>query len=95
MKAQRYIDYEPVDDLPEDVVTETDENPTMYCETIDAAKDQAEATVLSQDANEIVKVAQCTKENIERILNGPKNNVFEDYYSTKGKSLAEKEHNHG
>ena len=70
-------------------------NPTMYCETIDAAKDQTEATILSKDANDIVKVARQTQENIERILNGPRNNSFEDFYISKGKSLAEKELQHG
>lgn len=94
VKAQRYINYEPVDDLPNEVITEADENPTMYCETIDTAKDQTEATILSKDANDIVKVAQQTKENIERILNGPKNNTFENYYSAKGKAIAGKGQNH-
>ena len=60
----------------------------MYCETIDAAKDLDEATVLSRDANEIVKVARQTQENIERILNGPKSNSFENYYISKGESLS-------
>ena len=92
VKTQRYIDYEPADDLSEETV---DENPTMYCETIDAAKDQTEATILSKDANDIVKVARQTQENIERILNGPRNNSFEDFYISKGKSLAEKELQHG
>ena len=85
VKARRYIDYEPTDDLASDAV---DETPTMYCETIDAAKDLAEATVLSKDANDIVKVARQTHENIERILNGPKINSFENYYISKGESLA-------
>ena len=85
VKAQRYIDYEPADDLAEE---SADEKPTMYCETIDAAKDLAEATVLSKDANDIVKVARQTQENIERILNGPKYNSFESYYISKGESLA-------
>ena len=66
VKAQRYIDYEPADDLADETA---DENPTIYCETIDAAKGLAEATVLSKDANDIVKVALQTQENIERILN--------------------------
>ena len=85
IKAQRYIDYEPADDLAE---KSADENPTMYCETIDAAKDLAEANVLSKDANDIIKVARQTQDNIERILNGPKNNSFESYYISKGESLA-------
>lgn len=85
IKAQRYIDYEPADDLAE---KSADENPTMYCETIDAAKDLAEANVLSKDANDIIKVARQTQDNIERILNGPKNNSFESYYISKGESIA-------
>lgn len=92
VKAQRYIEYEPADDLVDETA---DEIPIMYCETVDSARDQAEATILSQDANDIVKVAQHTKETIEHILNGPKVNSFENYYSTKGKNLSDKEHNHG
>ena len=88
VKAKRYIEYEPADDLEEE---NTEERNIMFCETIDEERDKKEATILSKDANEIAKVARATMENMERILNGPKNNSFEDYYISVGKSITNKE----
>lgn len=87
VKAERYIDYEPEDDLPEDEEVRN----TMYCETIDEERDKKETTILSNDANEIAKVARATMENIERIVNGPKDNAFENYYISKGRSITNEE----
>ena len=87
VKAERYIEYEPEDDLPKE---ETVKN-IMYCETIDEERDKKETTILSNDANEIAKVARATMENIERILKGPQDNAFENYYISKGRSITKEE----
>ena len=87
VKTERYIDYEPEDDLTEDEEVRN----TMYCETIDEERDKKETTILSNDANEIAKVARATMENIERIVNGPKDNAFENYYISKGRSITNEE----
>ena len=87
VNAERYINYKPEDDLPEDEEVRN----TMYCETIDEERAKRETTVRTNDANEIAKVARATMENIERIVNGPKDNAFENYYISKGRSITNEE----
>lgn len=91
VKAQRYIDYEPIDDLADESTEEVEEKNIMYCETIDESRDKKDAILLSETANEITRVAEQTKANMERIMNGPKNNSFENYYISKGRSITDKE----
>ena len=104
VKANRYVEYEPADDLTDDPKSNLqvnlestpekdvyDENPTMYCETIDDERDKNEATILSRDANEITKVAEHTKATMEEIIKGPKSTAFEDYFVAKGEALTGKE----
>ena len=91
VKAQRYIDYEPADDLADANTEEVKDKYIMYCETIDESRDTKEAVILSETANEIARVAEQTKANINRIINGPISNAFENYYAAKGKSITDKE----
>lgn len=90
VKAQRYIDYEPIDDLNNESQYEFEVRNTIYCETIDEERDKNEAIVLSKDANELKKIADQTLATMKQIINGPKNNSFEDYYISVGKSITEK-----
>ena len=99
VNAKRYVEYEPENDLAEDETspqeTAYDKETTMYCETIDRDRDRKEAVVLSEDANEIAKVARSTIETMEQILNGPKNTSFEDYFISRGESVLGKEKANG
>ena len=58
VKAQRYIDYEPADDLANANTEEANDKYIMYCETIDESRDRKEAVILSETANEIARVAE-------------------------------------
>lgn len=74
IQSHRYTEYEP-DDEPQ-----TQESLTAYGEAIDFDRDKAEASILSDTANELVKVASATQEAVNRIVQGPEEAPLTDFF---------------